>query len=66
MASLVAGAAAISITAGLGEFLGYALRSVAGYVADKTGKYWLITFIGYIRISWPDTRCEISSSLPPS
>jgi MFS family permease len=47
MASLGAGAAVVSITAGVGEFLGYALRSVAGYLADKTGKYWLITFIGY-------------------
>src|SRR5205823_4418794 len=47
MASLGAGAAAVSITAGLGEFLGYALRSGSGYFADKTGKYWAITFIGY-------------------
>ena len=23
------------------------LRSVSGYIADKTGRYWLITFIGY-------------------
>jgi len=44
---LGAGAAAISIVAGLGEFLGYALRSVAGYVADKSGRYWTVTFIGY-------------------
>src|SRR5438552_6671178 len=47
MASLGAGAAAVSITAGLGEFFGYALRSGSGYVADKSGKYWVITFIGY-------------------
>ncbi len=44
---LGASALAISIAAGLGEFLGYALRSVSGYVADKSGKYWLLTFIGY-------------------
>jgi len=44
---LGAGAAAISIIAGLGEFLGYALRSLAGYVADKSGRYWTVTFIGY-------------------
>ena len=44
---LGASAAAISIIAGVGEFLGYTLRSVAGYVADKTGRYWLVTFIGY-------------------
>lgn len=47
LASLGASAAAVSITAGAGEFLGYALRSVSGYVADKTGRFWLITFIGY-------------------
>jgi MFS family permease len=47
LGALGASAAAISIVAGLGEFLGYTLRSVAGYVADKTGKYWLITFLGY-------------------
>jgi hypothetical protein len=47
LATLGAGAAAISIIAGLGEFLGYSMRSVAGYIADRTGRYWLITFIGY-------------------
>src|SRR3954454_7451205 len=47
MASLGASAAIVSITAGLGEFLGYALRSASGYLADRTGRYWAITFIGY-------------------
>ena len=47
LASLGASAAAISIIAGAGECLGYALRAVSGYLADKTGKYWPITFIGY-------------------
>src|SRR5436190_16203538 len=47
MAFLGASALAISITAGLGEFLGYVLRPVSGYIADKTGRYWTITFIGY-------------------
>src|SRR5205823_1733212 len=47
LGSLGASAATISIVAGAGEFLGYSLRSVAGYIADKTGKYWPITFIGY-------------------
>lgn len=40
-------AAIVSITAGAGEFLGYALRPFAGYVADKGGRYWLINFVGY-------------------
>lgn len=47
LGSLGASAAAISIIAGAGEFLGYSLRSVAGYVADKTGRYWPVTFVGY-------------------
>ncbi|MGE0578850.1 MFS transporter [Reyranella sp.] len=47
MATLGASAAVISITAGAGEFLGYVVRSVSGYVTDKTGRYWLITFAGY-------------------
>src|SRR5436190_3264222 len=46
--SLGASAAAVSIIAGVGEFLGYSLRSVSGYVADKTGKHWPVTFIGYV------------------
>jgi MFS family permease len=47
MATLGASALIVSITAGAGEFLGYALRPFAGYVADRTGRYWLVTFIGY-------------------
>jgi MFS family permease len=47
MATLGASAAIVSITAGVGEFLGYALRSVSGYIADRTGRYWLVTLIGY-------------------
>jgi MFS family permease len=45
---LGASAATISIIAGLGEFLGYGVRSIAGYISDKTGRYWLLTFIGYV------------------
>src|SRR3954467_10525081 len=47
LGTLGASAAAISIIAGAGEFLGYSLRSVAGWTADKTGKYWPITFVGF-------------------
>ncbi len=47
LGSLGAGAAAVSIIAGIGEFLGYSLRSVAGSIADRTGRYWPVTFIGY-------------------
>jgi len=47
LGALGASAAAISIIAGFGEFLGYSLRSVAGWIADRTGKYWPVTFVGY-------------------
>lgn len=47
LGSLGASAAAIGVIAGVGEFLGYALRFIFGYLSDKTGKYWLVTFIGY-------------------
>src|SRR5205823_13595163 len=47
LGALGASAAAIGVVSGLGEFLGYSLRIVAGYISDKTGKYWLVTFIGY-------------------
>jgi MFS family permease len=47
MASLGAGAATVSIVAGAGEFIGYALRAWSGSIADRTGRYWMLTFIGY-------------------
>jgi len=47
LGQLGASALAISIIAGLGEFLGYSLRSVSGYVADRTGRIWVISFAGY-------------------
>lgn len=45
--SLGASALAVGLIAGGGELLGYALRSVAGYVADKTQKYWVVVLAGY-------------------
>lgn len=44
---LGANAAVVGFVAGFGEFIGYALRIVSGYLADKTGKYWIITIVGY-------------------
>ncbi len=46
--TLGASAAVVGITAGLGELLGYALRSVSGVISDRTGKYWIVTIVGYI------------------
>src|SRR4030065_2198393 len=44
---LNASATVVGIVAGLGEFIGYALRLASGYLTDRLGKYWTITFIGY-------------------
>ena len=48
LATLGASGAVVGLVAGLGEFVGYGLRVVSGYISDKTGQYWLITMIGYV------------------
>jgi len=47
LGTLNASATVVGVVAGLGEFLGYALRLVSGYLTDRLGKYWAITFVGY-------------------
>ena len=47
LGSLGASAAIVGFVAGLGELLGYGLRSVAGYFADKSHKHWAFAFWGY-------------------
>jgi MFS family permease len=47
LGTLGAGAVTVSIIAGLGEFLGYGLRVLSGYLADRTGRHWTLTFVGY-------------------
>lgn len=44
---LTVNAATLGLIAGVGEFLGYALRLVSGYLSDKTKSYWFLTFLGY-------------------
>jgi len=44
---LGASAVAIGLVAGLSEFVGYALRLISGYLADRTGRYWALTILGY-------------------
>lgn len=48
MALLGASATAVGVISGLGEFIGYALRLLTGWLTDKTKKYWTLTFIGYV------------------
>lgn len=47
LALLGASATLVGFIAGLGEFIGYTLRLLSGWLADKTGRYWSITFVGY-------------------
>jgi len=47
LAFLGASATIIGLVSGLGEFLGYGLRLVSGYLVDRTRSYWIATFIGY-------------------
>lgn len=47
LGSLGASATVIGFVAGLGELAGYGLRSISGYFADKSRKYWLTAFVGY-------------------
>jgi MFS family permease len=47
LAILGASGTVVGVVAGFGELIGYALRLVSGYISDKTGKYWTVTFVGY-------------------
>jgi MFS family permease len=44
---LGASAVAVGVAAGAGELLGYGLRLPFGIIADRTGRYWTLTLIGY-------------------
>src|SRR6266581_1527882 len=46
LGSLGATAAVVGFVAGLGELMGYGLRSVSGYFADKSHRHWAFAFLG--------------------
>jgi hypothetical protein len=47
LGSLGASAAIVGVVAGFGELMGYGLRSVSGYFADKSHRHWTFAFVGY-------------------
>ncbi len=47
LAILGASAGIVGLVTGLGEFAGYALRLLSGYVADRSKAYWPLTIVGY-------------------
>lgn len=44
---LGASAFAVGLISGLGDFLGYSLRFVSGYITDERRTYWEFMFLGY-------------------
>nr|MDO8086809.1 MFS transporter [Candidatus Sigynarchaeum springense]MDO8116696.1 MFS transporter [Candidatus Sigynarchaeota archaeon] len=44
---LGASAVLIGLIGGFGDFIGYGLRLISGYLADSTRAYWAFIFIGY-------------------
>jgi hypothetical protein len=46
LGSLGASPAILGLVAGLGKFMGYALRSASGYFADKFHRHWVFAFLG--------------------
>src|SRR5215469_14366315 len=47
LGSLGASATIVGFVAGFGELMGYGLRSLTGYIVDRTHRYWLVSFTGY-------------------
>lgn len=44
---LGASATVVGVVTGFGELIGYGFRLVSGYIADRTGRYWAVTIVGY-------------------
>jgi len=44
---LGASAVIVGLVGGLGDFLGYALRLISGFLVDTTHAYWFFIFLGY-------------------
>lgn len=47
LATLGASAVVVGVTAGAGEFIGYGLRVVSGYLVTRSHHYWTWTITGY-------------------
>ena len=47
LATLGASAVVVGVAAGVGEFIGYGLRVVSGYLVSRSRHYWTWTIVGY-------------------
>lgn len=43
-----ASALAVGFISGLGEFLGYGLRLLSGWIVDRSRAHWTVAFVGYL------------------
>lgn len=48
LGQLGASGAIVGFVAGSGELAGYIIRSISGVFADRTGRYWIDVWVGYI------------------
>jgi len=47
LGTLGASATVVGFVAGFGEMIGYVLRALTGFLAQKTHRYWAFAFVGY-------------------
>ncbi len=45
LGSLGASSAIVGFVAGFGELIGFGLRSISGYLADRTRRYWVVMIL---------------------
>jgi len=63
LGSLGATAAIVGFVAGLGELMGYGLRSVSGYFADKSHRHWALAFMQSTCLQFPRSLSPDDGSL---
>jgi predicted MFS family arabinose efflux permease len=64
LGSLGGSAALVGFVAGFGELMGYGLRSVSGYCADKSRRYWTMAFVGYVVNMFAVPALALAGNLP--
>ena len=52
----------VGLVFGIGEFLGYFLRLVAGILSDRSGRHWLFIFIGYGMVPKDNAKISVRPS----
>src|SRR5437870_1924618 len=66
LGSLGASAAIVGFVAGFGELLGYGLRSISGYLADKAHRHWAFAFLGYAVNMFAVPALALTGRWPPA